>query len=480
MFPETKGGKSKSVNNWLCTLALLSCSIVFLLQAQPGTAQTASSTSAPTSDVQACGTFSDYLVHFAPADRSTILSTPKLPVSLMYSRYRDLQRVSKGYDRSGLPMVAFDGESFLPAGPSDDIGLYYLVPWISRTFHLSIDRTITTILLSALCLGFLVGSVGFMFTLKTKGGKAAAVTALLALTALAYWVGDVYVVEFASFAALVPWILYFVRDNSSNGKIQVPFLLVLGLVLGICCLVRFGSAPAVLIVAVGLLLFELSASFSRKTALVGILLLGFVLPQLYLGRLTHRAEVFLSDHAPGYQAGDSRHVFWHFAYLGLGFLSNPYVPGGICDEIAKDKVEATTPGTHYCSVEYNAILRHDVLSVIKEHPSIALFNIFAKLGIVMGMIVAFANVGLVAAFLYPKPRALELALWAAMAASAGPLIIMAPLPMYSLGVITMSVLYGIVSLDHALAMRKVEPPKQDSPTKYNDSIAPWVDLSPVR
>jgi hypothetical protein len=75
---------------------------------------------------------------------------------------------------------------------------------------------------------------------------------------------------------------------------------------------------------------------------------------------------------------------------------------------------------------------------------------------------------------------LELALWAAMAASAGPLIIMAPLPMYSLGVITMSVLYGIISFDHALAMRRVEPAKQDSTATYNESIAVLVDLSPVR
>jgi hypothetical protein len=125
-------------------------------------------------------------------------------------------------------------------------------------------------------------------------------------------------------------------------------------------------------------------------------------------------------------------------------------------------------------------LRHDVLGVIKEHPSLVLFNIFAKLGIVLGIIIVFANLGLVAAFLYPKPWQVELALWGALAVSAGPLVIMAPLPMYSLGVITMSVLYGIVSLDHALAVRKFEPKKHDSPKKYKDSIAVLVDLSPVR
>jgi hypothetical protein len=455
---------------------VLVCLFIFSVRALVS-AQVEATRSAPGPEVQPCGTFSDYLVHVGPANQSSTLSTPKLPVSFMFSRSRDLRRVSEGYSRTGLPMVAYDGTSFLPAGPSDDLGLYYIVPWISRTFHLSVDRTITGILFSGLGLGFLVGSAGLIVGLRTAGGKAAAVIALLLLALLARRVGDVYIFEFAALAGLVPWILYFTRKKNSTGKALAAFLFLLGLVTGICGLIRFGSAPGVLTVAIILLLFGLPATIRKKAGLIAVLLLGFVLPQLYLGGFNHRADVFLTDNAPGYHAGDSRHVFWHFAYLGLGFLSNPYVPGGVCDEIAKDKVAAIAPGAHYCSVEYDTVLRHEVLAIAKQHPNLVLFTVFAKLGIVLGIIIVFANVGLLAGFLYRKPWPVELAFWSALVVSAGPLVILAPLPMYSLGIMTLSVVYGVVSLDHAFAARNVQTPRQGPPSSYPDPIPVLVDLA---
>src|SRR5690348_5193735 len=100
------------------------CLFIFSVQALVS-AQVEATRSAPGPEVQPCGTFSDYLVHVGPANQSSTLSTPKLPVSFMFSRSRDLRRVSEGYSRTGLPLVAYDGTSFLPAGPSDDLGLYY-------------------------------------------------------------------------------------------------------------------------------------------------------------------------------------------------------------------------------------------------------------------------------------------------------------------------------------------------------------------
>ena len=446
MSAKTKRKTGLGLNNWFRKYVLMPCVFVFLLQGVNVAAQDGSSTSAPGSDVQPCGTFSTYLVHFTPADRSHILSAPKLPIGLMFSRYRDLQRVSDGYDRSGLPMVAYDGTKFLPAGPSDDLGLYFIVPWISRMLHISLERAIAGFLLSALGLGFVVGSAGLLLGLRTTVVNVISVSVLLLLSGLAYWVGDIYIFEFASFAALFPWIWYFMCCKISSGKTLCFFLGSLGVIAGVLVLIRLGSAPAVLGAAGVLVLFHLNAPVNKKFGLIAILLLGFFAPQLYLRHVTQRADNFLTANDTSYHPGDNRHVFWHVAYIGLGFLSNPYVPGGVCDEVAKDKVEALSPGTHYCSLEYDRLLRHEVFSITREHSHLVLFNIFAKLGIIAGMIILFANVGLVAAFLYPKPWPVELAFWTGLALSAGPLVVLAPLPMYSLGVITLAVVYGLISL----------------------------------
>ena len=468
MSSKTKRRRSLSVNNWFCTLALLSCGLVSLLHAKPAAAQSESSTSSPTSDVQACGTFSDYLVHFAPADRSTILSTPKLPVGLMYSRYRDLKKVSEGYDRSGLPMVAYDGKSFLPAGPSDDLGLYFIVPWLSRILHISLEHAIAGFLLSALVLGFAAGSAGLFLVLRTTVGKAISIMALLLLSGLVYKTGDIYILEFAAFTSLLPWILYFMCSRRSHGKELSFFLIVLGFVAGLFGMVRLGSAPAVLGVATILILFHLTAPINKKLGLIAILFLGFLTPQLYLRHATQRADTFLIANDPGYHTGDSRHAFWHLAYIGLGFLNNPYVPGGVCDEVAKDRVEILSPGTHYCSIEYDRLLRHEVFSIIRGHSHLVIFNIFAKLGIIAGMIILFANVGFLAFCLYPKPWPIELAFWTGFALSAAPLVIVAPVPMYSLGVISLAVVYGLFSLDHAIAVRRELSFHQDLTTTDSD------------
>jgi MFS family permease len=386
----------------------------------------------------------------------------------MFSRYRDLQRVSDGYGRSGLPMVAYDGTRFLPAGPSDDLGLYFIVPWMSRILHISLERAIAGFLLSALGLGVVVGSAGLLLSLRSTVGKIISVSVLFLLSGLAYWVGDIYIFEFAAFAALFPWIWYFMVCKVSSGKTLCFFLGTLGAIAGVLFLIRLGSAPALLGAAGVLVLFYLNAPINKKVGLIAILLLGFFAPQLYLRHVTERADNFLTANDPSYHTGDSRHVFWHVAYIGLGFLSNPYVPGGVCDEVAKDKVEALSPGTHYCSLEYDRLLQHEVFSITQEHSHLVLFNIFAKLGIIAGMIILFANVGLVAAFLYPKPWLLELAFWSGLILSAAPLVVLAPLPMYSLGVITLAVVYGLISLDYAIAKRREQPISESPAIKERD------------
>ncbi len=408
---------------------------------------------APPSDTRPCGTFSDYLIHNSAVNQSGYPQA-HLVVDLMSSRYRDLLWVVAGYQRTGMPLVSYNGKTLAPPAPGDDPGLYYFVPAISRLLHMGIERTIDLVLGTALLFGFGVGFGGCLRALQSTAGKVIAFFAFLLLTAIAYHTGDVYVFEFATTVAVVPWVLYMIRRKNGASRMLPVWILTFGLICGCSSLIRFGSALPALTITGLLLLLSSHGTIPRKAGLILILLVGFVIPQAYLRHLLSDSDRYLQQNVSGYKHGDSRHVLGHFAYEGLGFLSNPYVPGGVCDEIAKDKVQAIAPGTAYMSSEYDRILRHEVISIARQHPAIVGFTILAKLGIVLGLIILFANAGFLVKFWHHLPWRIELSFWAAFALSAAPLILLAPLPMYCLGVISLAVVYGVISLDDFLAARR--------------------------
>jgi len=429
---------------FLC--ALLVCSVSLLC------AQTESGSKSG-SDTHPCGTFSDYLIQNS-LTASSVYPPAHLPVELMPSRYRELRRVMDGYRLTGMPFVAYDGKGLSLPAPGDDPALYYVVPAVARVSHLGLDGSINLVLIAGVLLGLVVGFAGCLYALQSTPGKVVSCLALLLLTAIACRTGDVYVFEFATTVACVPWAICLIRHKSTmQWKFNVAIFL-FGLACGISSLFRLGSAfPALTFLGILLLLGPGTKALSRAV-LVITLLIGVAIPHMYLRRVLNRSDMFLQQRVAGHVPGDSRHVFGHFSYVGLGFLSNPYVPGGICDEVAKDKVRSIASNAIYMSSEYDRILRSQVLSMFKQHPAFAAFTIFAKLGVVTGLIVLFANVGLIAAFWYRLPLQMELAFWTAFAVTAAPLILMAPLPLYCLGIISLAVVYGVVGLDHFLATRK--------------------------
>jgi hypothetical protein len=302
-------------------------------------------------------------------------------------------------------------------------------------------------------------------------GKVICFFGLLLLTTIAYRTGDIYVFEFATSVTLVPWTLYLVYRKNAEHWTFYLWIITLGLICGICSLIRLGSAAPTLAMIVMLLLLGRRATVQSKGVFIIILLAGFMIPRIYFRYLLTRSDRGLQQSVPEYRAGDTRHVLGHFAYEGLGFLSNPYVPGGICDEVAKEKVQSIAPGAGYMSSDYNRILLREVVSIARQHPTLVAFTILAKLGIIIGLIVLFANIGLVAAFWYRLPWEIHAAFWTGFAISSAPLVLLAPLPMYCLGLISLAAIYGVIGLDYALASRKRS---RSTPvlTQFRDDRAP--------
>jgi hypothetical protein len=77
----------------------------------------------------------------------------------------------------------------------------------------------------------------------------------------------------------------------------------------------------------------------------------------------------------------NRRPLWHTFYIGLGFIPNSEVPE-YRDEVASDKVRSIDPTVAYTSAQYEAILRHEVWSIIKRKPILVIQSLAAKAGVI--------------------------------------------------------------------------------------------------
>jgi hypothetical protein len=392
-----------------------------------------------------CGLFSD-----VRAKPIVVPDFGHTAIRIMPSRQKDLWNTANGYQRTALNLVAYDGKVFGSAGYGDDPGLYLYIPWLSRHLHLSLATTISLFFLTALIASAIFGGWGLIVTLRGWPSRFVGIVGLGALVVIAYRVGDVYIFEFAVPVCLVPWAFRLLGQTRTQKWILGLFLVSAGLILGAAATVRGVAGMPTLAFVLILLATRRGFSGARRRVLASLLLLGVLCPFVFLYRSNRAGASFLVNQA-GLESGDlSRHAFWHFAYIGLGFISNPYAPGGVCDDVGKLKVQSIAPDASYLSRRYDDVLRREVFEIAKEVPLLVLFTVAAKLGIVMIVIVLSANLGLLAVFVRPKAISVEISFWVAVSLSVLPVLLLAPASQYLLGIVTFSALYGVFSIDHAL------------------------------
>jgi hypothetical protein len=376
-------------------------------------------------------------------------------VGIVPSRRADLEQTVAGYQLSRIPLVAFDGERFVQAGFSDDPGLYYFVPALARLLHKNLDESITVFYLSILGLSYALGSIGFILVLSGWPSRVLAAVWFLIVAFLVYKIGDLYLVEFALPAVLVPWSLWWVCGSAKKYRVGfVAFLFAAGALIATAQFIRLTAGPPSIAFIVILLLLCLRTNRIWKILALSVLLAGFLLARAYFDHVLIQRDGFLASQSRGFQIGSSRHTFWHFAYMGLGFLRNDYVQGS-CDDFNKEIVRSIAPAAAYLSPEYDRILRQETLSIVRHHPMLAILTVAAKFGIVVAVGLVFANVGLL--FIRRRPRPLQVALWAALVFSAVPVLIVVPLKLYLVGVISYSTMFGIIATMRLTACADAPP-----------------------
>jgi len=374
-----------------------------------------------------------------------------LPMNIMPSQYEKLAEALSGYEKTGIPLIAYDGNMFKPAGLGDDIGLYYILPKIIHTFGISVDQAIQVFLTGVIFLSLVFGIIGCLLLFKRWALRFLGVVELILIAYLSLKIGGIYTILSSVPILIIPLFLYF-SERHKNHPFFIIFLLFAGVVIGISHYLRNHSGTGVLIFIAVILFFYLKIQWKHKIILGMLFAIAIFAPMFYFEQLLDRADLYLKNKSYASEKYSGRHPFWHSVYIGFGFLNNEYV-ATYKDEVAIEKVRSISPKTAFLSHEYERILRNEVALLIKEHPLFVARTLFAKIGVVSLYFIVFANIALVAAGLNKREWRLEIAFFCALTFNSLFGLLVIPDTHYLLGFISFTTLYGLVSINQSIESR---------------------------
>lgn len=359
----------------------------------------------------------------------------------MPTRAEQLQQTYDGLVQTGRLLVSSVDGVLMPSAVSDDLGLYLFAPPLARAAGVEPVLAASWLLIGLLIVSALVGLAGWLLVLESVVAKAEAFVAVAALAALAGFRGDVYVASVAVLLAGVPWTILLWRRRPPT-TLLVGATVALGTWAGLCNLFRAHSGTTLLVFAVTGTIALAAASRRWKLTLLLGLIVGLLLVSLPVGALIESRSSYLSDKQESAMIERAGHPFWHTAYIGLGFLSNPY---GISysDTIALDEARRHTPDVVYLSEEYESILRRSYFRVALEHPVFFASTLAAKAGVLLAMLLVVAGWAIPLALRYPKPLNEDVAFGAALLFAALPGIVATPVIEYLTGLVALAALWTV-------------------------------------
>lgn len=389
------------------------------------------------------------------ADEHLMAQPVPTHVRLQGSRYVDLKRTARGLSCSGVPLVAFDGLHYRQGGWSDDPGLYYVAPELARFSGLGLTSAIDVVLAGAVLLASVVGLAAFFRLVQTQIGRRVGIIALLLLTTLELFIGDVYIMNAAPVVACVPWILYFASRKSLTAGMTLGFVLC-GFAAETANLFRSHAGTGTALFVLLMVLGSYQVRPAARVALLILFVLGGAAPALWFRQLYHERDAFLKHQPGALIETENAHLLWHNIYIGLGYIPNSEVPG-YSDTVAANKVHQLRPDVTYVSPEYDRVLKQEILRTAKEHPVLILENVCAKSAVVLLFLIVSANVGLWAAKLAPKPAVWQLAFVLPILFNGLFGILVIPNPKYVLGLIAFAALWSVYSIDYAATQPAAHP-----------------------
>jgi hypothetical protein len=366
----------------------------------------------------------------------------------MSSRFIHLQKNLAGLLKTGIPLIEFDGQNILPSLTFDDLGIYIIIPQISKLLNTPIQQSINLFFYGMATISFFVGIIGWHKVYTSRINQLIAFVAVALLTYKALRIGDVYLAYFFCVNTLTPWAIYYAQKKHYDNYFLL-FLFFSGFLISFFHYIRAFSGLGVLFFLI--FLFVTSLSLTRKQWMQSILalIIGSAIPVISFNSIYNQSLEFSKKSLP--ITPEKNHVFWHSIYLGFGFLQI-FNPGIIYnDDAGVAKAQEIDPAVSLEKTkEYEAIIKNEVIKIIKNHWHFFILTIFAKLGILFMYFLEFANLGFFLALLFRKKWNLELSFFIALSFYGLFPLLTIPYPEYSLGFISCATMYGIISINYGL------------------------------
>lgn len=363
---------------------------------------------------------------------------------LMSDRESETQRALTTISAGGPPLLSSrtgaGGVGVVPigpVGPGDDQGIYLFVPLAGQLSGLTDVRVILKWLIIGLFAPlFILYPWLFLRAFRSWAAAIVAPLALLSCLDLAVGSADVYWSSVWSLALALPLTLLL----WDAGPLRVgawPLVLLIAVTASFATSIRTQAGlPALL--GLVLAICVAARSWPVRAMLLGIAFAGYVTvePLAISAIQSYRDRAAGVDFAAGYSTS---HLFWHNAYIGLGYLPNPY---GLAwdDLVGARAAESAAPGVRYRSIEYEKVIEGLYIDILRKDPGFVVDNVTTKLEVALRD--AIAQFGLVLLML---PLALGLRRWQptmqrvlslallAVPSSLAPAVLTVPLPQYELG-----------------------------------------------
>ena len=397
-------------------------------------------------------------------------------MKIMTYRRAELEAAIVGYEKTGVPLVGWaNGEPLVGLEndplirweygdlfPVDEFGSSiagnYFIPLLYRLSGFDLDKVISIYYYSIMGLSTVIAVICLALLYKNSLQRLVVCIFLVGIVLVAYRIlTDVYVVNFAVSILVAPIALLLYQTEN----LRLPhFLIVIGVgaVISLGHYMRIGSSlPAFLFMAT-LFLTKTTTSKLTKYYLIACVAVGLSIPAAFFQTLVAQRDAYALSYSHEFYRTDLRPEHyrircggcWHSFYIGLGFLKNDFVEK-YDDKIGRAKVLSINPNATSHS-EYNDILRKEVFRLIVTEKYFVFRTIFAKIGVLLGYLLLFSNVGLIFAILYRKSLKLEIAFWLAITSGGSIGVLVIPSPHYVFSMLVFSAIYSISSINYALNM----------------------------
>jgi MFS family permease len=383
-------------------------------------------------------------------------------LGIMECRRDELERTLNVLNETGVSLVSAYNNGYVPAGGSDDKGMYYFIPWLAKLFGLSSAQATQVFYLILIALGVAVATFAFSLLFKSWYSRLISLFGFSFLAGfLTCWFGhsDIYLAGFFAVATVIPvFILLSHKPNGFNLTLAIA-LGFAGVIVGYCNQIRHHSGTGTLLFLFAWLLLSKTLQKKEKYICFSILVASFLIPYAHFYTLEKNRDTFLVSQNPSYEKAFSFPT-WHVIYNGFGYLKDNKYGLEYSDSSTKLAALKVNPNVEYLSDEYYRIVKDLTFDLIKNDFWFVLQTVLAKIKNLLYKVLVYANIGLLLCLFIRPSRQIFIPCLLAVMLYSLPGVLVMPFYFYLSGMVATLVTFALyminLSLEKLLKTRRVD------------------------